>query len=177
MSTVVPYPSTLNVSSRCTYHPKFPDFPIKACRRRMACDGIYSYCHNIYVFIIYIYILYYDTGPNFFLLSLTVLTHSFQFFGERISRQHQRSQMDRELLLATPYTLALSLMAGANLQRPTEQMMPRNVSQRQIRYKQAPTVVDLRGSSAGDYRAARGRPEPLTSGSDLDADDIATNFR
>ena len=101
--------------------------------------------------------------------AIKVVNFDIEFPGSEIDRAR--------VLLATPYTSALSLMAGANLRRPAEQMMPRNVSQRQIRYKQAPTVVDLRGSSAGDYRAARGRPEPLTSGSDLDADDIATNFR
>jgi hypothetical protein len=88
------------------------------------------------------------------------------------------AELDRaRMFLATPYTSALTLMAGANLRRPADQMPPRNVAQRNIRYKQAPTVVDLRGSTANDYRTGGGRAEHLTSGSDLDADESATNFR
>jgi hypothetical protein len=88
------------------------------------------------------------------------------------------AESDRaRMYVATPYTSAISLMAAANLRRPAEQMPARNAAQRQIRYKQAPTLVDLRGSSAGDWKAANRRADTLTSGSDFDAEDGVNNFQ
>jgi hypothetical protein len=79
-------------------------------------------------------------------------------------------------LLATPYASALSLMAGVNLRRPAEQNSSRAIPQRPIRYRQPPTVVDLRGASASDnWRAGSGRADQ-TSGSDLDPEDNSNAF-
>jgi hypothetical protein len=88
------------------------------------------------------------------------------------------AETDRaRMLLATPYTSALPLMAGAHLRRPVEQMPPRTAPARPIRYRQAPTVVDLRGSNAAEWRPASGRAENLTSGSDFELDESATAFQ
>jgi hypothetical protein len=86
------------------------------------------------------------------------------------------SEIDRtRVLLATPYTL--SLMANANLRRPADQIPPRTAPQRAIRYRQAPTVVDLRGTNSSDWRSTGYRAENVTSGSELEADENATPFQ
>jgi hypothetical protein len=80
------------------------------------------------------------------------------------------AEMDRaRVLLAAPYTL--SLMAGANVRRPADQMPPRTAPQRAVRYRHVPTVVDLRGANSGDWRAAGNRAENVTSGSELEVDE------
>jgi hypothetical protein len=85
------------------------------------------------------------------------------------------AEIDRaRVLLTTPYTL--SLMSSANVRRPADQMPPRTAPQRAVRYRQAPTVVDLRGTSSGDCRATGNRAENVTSGSEIEADESANAF-